>query len=86
MSVIAVPVASSVVKPKPESSVALIHGAQACALLAGRDYIVPEDVQHMAVQVLAHRLVLSPEARMKGVTPESVVRRIVQNTPVPVKL
>ena len=66
--------------------IALIHGAQACALLAGRDYIVPEDVQHMAVQVLAHRLVLSPEARMKGVTPESVVRRIVQNTPVPVKL
>ena len=68
------------------TNIALIHGAQACALLAGRDYIVPEDVQHMAVQVLAHRLVLSPEARMKGVTPESVVRRIVQNTPVPVKL
>ena len=68
------------------ATIALIHGAQACALLAGRDYIVPEDVQHMAVQVLAHRLVLSPEARMKGVTPESVVRRIVQNTPVPVKL
>ena len=68
------------------AAIALIHGAQACALLAGRDYIVPEDVQHMAVQVLAHRLVLSPEARMKGVTPESVVRRIVQNTPVPVKL
>ncbi len=68
------------------AAIALIHGAQACALLAGRDYIVPEDVQHMAVQVLAHRLVLSREARMKGVTPESVVRRIVQNTPVPVKL
>ena len=68
------------------ATIALIHGAQACALLAGRDYIVPEDVQHMAVQVLAHRLVLSPEARMKGVTPESVVRRIIQNTPVPVKL
>ena len=68
------------------AAIALIHGAQACALLAGRDYIVPEDVQHMAVQVLSHRLVLSPEARMKGVTPESVVRRIIQNTPVPVKL
>ena len=67
------------------AAIALIHGAR-IKLLAGRDYIVPEDVQHMAVQVLAHRLVLSPEARMKGVTPESVVRRIVQNTPVPVKL
>ena len=42
--------------------------------------------QDAALQLLAHRLVLSPEARMKGVTPESVVRRIIQNTPVPVKL
>lgn len=68
------------------AAIALIHGAQACALLAGRDYIIPEDVQHMALQVLCHRLVLSPEARMKGVTAEDVVRRILKTTVVPVKL
>ena len=68
------------------AAIALIHGAQACALLAGRDYIVPEDVQHMALPVLSHRLVLSPESRMKGVTAQSVVMKVLKNTPVPVKL
>ena len=68
------------------AAIALIHGAQACALLAGRDYIIPEDVQHMALPVLAHRLVLSPESRMKGITAQSVVMRLLNSTPVPVKL
>ena len=68
------------------AAIALIHGAQACALLAGRDYIIPEDVQHMALPVLAHRLVLSPESRMKGITAQSVVMKVLKATPVPVKL
>ena len=68
------------------AAIALIHGAQACALLAGRDYIIPEDVQHMALPVLVHRLVLSAESRMKGVTAQSVVMKVLKNTPVPVKL
>ena len=68
------------------AAIALIHGAQACALLAGRDYIIPEDVQHMALPVLAHRLVLSPESRMKGITAQSVVMKVMNSTPVPVKL
>ena len=68
------------------AAIALIHGAQACALLAGRDYIIPEDVQHMAMPVLSHRLVLSPESRMKGVTAQSVVMKVLKSVPVPVKL
>ncbi len=68
------------------AAIALLHGAQACALLAGRDYVIPEDIQHMALPVLAHRLVLTPEARMKGVTSGSVVQRIMSATPVPVSL
>ena len=68
------------------AAIALIHGAQACALLAGRDYIIPEDVQHMAIPVLSHRLVLSAESRMKGVTAQSVVMKVLGSTPVPVKL
>lgn len=68
------------------AAISLIHGAQACALLAGRDYIIPEDVQHMALPVLSHRLVLSAESRMKGVTAQSVVMKVLKNTPVPVKL
>ncbi len=68
------------------AAIALIHGAQACALLAGRDYIIPEDVQHMAQAVLAHRLVLSPEARMKGSSAQGIVQKILASVPVPVKL
>jgi MoxR-like ATPase len=68
------------------AAIALVHGAQACALLAGRDYIIPEDVQHMAMPVLSHRLVLSPESRMKGVTAQSVVMKVLKSVPVPVKL
>lgn len=68
------------------AAIALIHGAQACAMLAGRDFIVPEDVQHMVEPVLCHRLVLNPEARMKNVTAEQVVRGIMAHVKVPVKL
>ena len=68
------------------AAIALIHGAQACALLDDRDFILPEDVQHMALPVLTHRLVLNPEARMKGVSAEQVLMNILKNVTVPVKL
>ena len=68
------------------AAIALIHGAQACALLDNRDFVLPEDVQHMLLPVFAHRMVLSPEARMKGVVPDNVLLKILQNTSVPMKL
>ncbi len=68
------------------AAIALVHGAQACALLDGRDFILPEDVQHMLLPVFAHRLVLHPEARMKGVSAEQVLLAILKNVAVPVKL
>ena len=68
------------------AAIALIHGAQACALLDGRDFILPEDVQHMLLPVFSHRVVLNPEARMKGVNAEQVLMKILKNVAVPVKL
>ena len=68
------------------AAIALIRGAQACALLDDRDFILPEDVQHMLLPVFAHRMVLSPEARMKGILAEDVLLNILQKTVVPVKL
>ena len=68
------------------AAIALIRGAQACALLDDRDFILPEDVQHMLLPVFAHRMVLSPEARMKGVQTEQVLLGILRNMAVPVKL
>ena len=68
------------------AAIALLHGAQACALLDDRDYVLPEDVQHMALPVIAHRLQLSPEARMRGIRADQVLIQILQNTSVPVRL
>ena len=68
------------------AAIALLHGAQACALLDDRDFVLPEDVQHMLLPVFAHRMVLSPEARMKGIQPEQVLLTLLQNTTVPVRL
>ena len=68
------------------AAIALIRGAQACALLDDRDFVLPEDVQHMFLPVFAHRMVLSPEARLKGVQAEDVLLNIMRGTVVPVKL
>jgi len=64
----------------------LTHAAQSRALLDGRDYVIPEDVQRMAEPVLAHRLILSPEARMRNQTPERVLQSVLGAVPVPVKV
>ena len=68
------------------AAIALCRAAQARALLCGRDYVIPEDVQALAVCVLAHRLVLSPEARMRSMTAERVLSGVIGSVQVPVKL
>ena len=67
-------------------AIALIRGAQACALLNERDYILPEDVQRMVLPVLAHRVSPSPEAKMKGISAERILIAVVENVPVPLRL
>jgi MoxR-like ATPase len=68
----------------PRGTLALFRAAQARALLAGRDYAVPEDVKAEALPVLAHRLGLETKARYSGVTRESVVRDVLGQVAVPV--
>ena len=68
------------------AAIALLRGAQACALLDGRDFVIPEDIQHMVLPVLCHRLVLHPEARMKGMTTTQVMLNLMKTIQVPVKL
>lgn len=67
----------------PRASLQLLRVAKATAAMAGRDFVLPDDVQTLAVPVVAHRLILSTEARLAGTTPESVVGEIVRRTPVP---
>ena len=68
----------------PRGSIFLMKAAQACAVLQGRSFVVPDDVQKMAVPVLAHRLIVRPEARLTGMTAERVVKSIVNSVDVPV--
>ena len=70
----------------PRGAIALLRSAQASAVLAGRDYVLPDDVRRMALPVLCHRLVLTPEARMKGVTAEQVMSDVLATGPVPGKV
>ncbi len=67
----------------PRGAIALVRAAQACAVLAGRGYILPDDVRRMAHSVLSHRLILTPEARMKGISAESVLSQLIDTLPVP---
>jgi MoxR-like ATPase len=68
----------------PRSSQHLQRASQGKAILEGRSFVIPEDVMALAVPVLAHRVILSAEAKMKGTTLEDVVRGIVEAQPVPV--
>ncbi|MCL7457068.1 AAA family ATPase [Micromonospora echinofusca] len=67
----------------PRATLGLVRAARAQALLRGREYVLPEDVRELAVDVLAHRLVLSFDAVADGVAAEAVVRRLVEAVPPP---
>ena len=68
------------------AAISLLRASQASALLDGRDFVSPEDVQRMAEPVLAHRLVLSPEARMRNMTAERILTNVMGGVQVPVKV
>jgi MoxR-like ATPase len=67
----------------PRGSLALMNAAMAYALLNGRDYALPDDVQYMAEAVLAHRLVLNLQASQDMETPESILHSILRSIKVP---
>ncbi|MGH8802018.1 MAG: AAA family ATPase, partial [Casimicrobiaceae bacterium] len=70
----------------PRASIHLIEAARALGFLRGRDYLLPEDVRDVAPDVLRHRLVLSYEALADEVTPDDLVRRVMQAIAAPEKL
>ena len=67
----------------PRGSLALYNSARAWAALQGRDYVIPDDVKDLAEPSLAHRLIISPAARMKNIDSRMVVRELLTSVPVP---
>jgi MoxR-like ATPase len=75
--------ASALVGSSPRGSLALLLLARARAVMAGRDYVVPEDVKDVAVPALSHRITLRPEMWLRRVDPSFVVQEVLQNVPAP---
>ncbi|MYR87730.1 ATPase, partial [Streptomyces sp. SID685] len=67
----------------PRATLHLLRAAKASAALAGREYALPDDVQELAVAVLAHRLLPTAQAQLNRRSAEQVVQEILQRTPVP---
>src|SRR6476619_3432475 len=67
----------------PRATLHLVRAAKATAAISGRDYVIPDDVQDLAVQVLSHRMLTTVEASMSGRTPEAATRQIVAGVAMP---
>lgn len=68
----------------PRASLSLMKLSQALSLFEGREFVTPETIQELASDVIAHRLIITPEAKFNGMTGRAVVESILENTPVPV--
>ena len=68
----------------PRASIDLLRAAKACAFLAGRDYLLPDDVKKVVIPVLSHRLMLSPEARIERKNIEDILEAILRRVHIPV--
>jgi MoxR-like ATPase len=66
----------------PRGSLNLYRSAQAFAALAGRDYVIPDDIKELAVAILGHRLIVKSQASLREVDPDQIVREILATVPV----
>jgi len=67
----------------PRGSLALARAGQARAAMLGRDYVLPDDIQALAIPVLAHRIIVSPAARLRDLSSDRIVKEAIQATSVP---
>ena len=69
----------------PRAALALYKSAQALSAIWARDYVTPDDIKVLAPYVLAHRMILSPQARLRGRSVEEVVQEVLSSVPVPIE-
>jgi MoxR-like ATPase len=69
----------------PRATLALFQCAQAYAGIQGREYVLPDDIKHLAPYVLLHRLIISPQAQLRGRKPRQLIEDIINAVPVPVE-
>ncbi len=69
----------------PRGSIALYKASQAFAALNGRDFVIPEDIKAMAVEILKHRIIMRSESKLKNLKAENIIEKILANIPVPLQ-
>lgn len=69
----------------PRGSIALMKASQAYAFMKGRNYVIPDDIQYLASFVMAHRILLKPEAKYGGENAESIIKNLLSTIPVPIQ-
>jgi MoxR-like ATPase len=67
----------------PRASISILNAAKALAAIRGRDFVIPEDIKFVAVPALKHRIVVSPEKEMEGVTSDQIVQQIIESIEIP---
>ena len=67
----------------PRASLALLSASKAMAALRGRDFVTPEDIKDVSFAVLRHRVVVSPEREMEGLTADEIIRQILEGIEIP---
>ncbi len=67
----------------PRASMSILKTSKALSAIAGRDFVTPEDIQRVAYPVLNHRIILTPEREMEGLSPDDIIKGIIQNLEVP---
>ena len=67
----------------PRASLAIMNASKAMAAINGRDFVTPDDIKKIAPSVLGHRILLTPEREMEGITPEKVVQQIMETIEIP---
>lgn len=75
--------ASLTLGASPRAGVALLKTARACALLEGREYVIPDDVKRLAPAALRHRVAVAPELELEGVRPDDALRSILESVEAP---
>ncbi|MGY8745070.1 MAG: AAA family ATPase [Candidatus Poseidoniales archaeon] len=68
----------------PRASQALFKSGRAAAAIDGRDFVIPDDIKGIALQIISHRINMKPEAKIRGITGMHIVRKILSEVPVPV--
>lgn len=67
----------------PRASIGLVNAAKAWALMKGRDFVLPDDIKQVSLPVMRHRIVLAPESEIDGLTPDQVLKQLIQTVDAP---